>query len=186
MNTLVSAANLISLWIVVLINLLLTIGLIRRLTQLSKVASGFDEEDVGLEKGEQAPDFIAETLDGQVVGLADFTRKAISLVFVSPTCSPCIRKLSKLNALRPQAEQAGVELLLVSTDGDRDKMTALAKERNLTLPILFAPMDNNSFAEDYKALATPSFCSLSSEGRVNEAGAFGAKWEKVFVNSWAA
>lgn len=181
-----AVTNSVLLWVVVLLNLLLSVGLIRRLKKMSEMMSGFGDMDVGLEAGEKAPDFKAETISGESISLADFARKAVSLVFVSPECSPCVDKLPTLNALRPRAEQAGVELLLVSTGGTKEKLAELAEKYNLTLPILVAPMESNSFAEDYKAFATPSYCTLSPDGNVKEAGTFGVKWEQAFVKSWAA
>ena len=179
----IAASNAVLTWIVILVNLLLTFGLVRRLKKLSEMMAF--EEEVGLTPGEQAPNFQAETLEGGTLSLADFARKAVCLVFFSPSCSPCIDKLPALNILRPKAEKAGVELLLVSTDGDREELVALVKKHALDLPVLLAPMQNNSFAADYKAFATPSFCSLDPEGQVKEAGTFGDKWEQAFVESWA-
>ena len=168
--------NLVLLWIVLLLNLLLTIALIRR----------FNDMDIGLEKGSLAPDFQAETLTGETVKLADYARKAVSFIFISPHCSPCLEKIPKLNALAAKAERAGVEMLLVNTDGDKAETAAFVEKHNVTLPVLIAPSESNSFARDYKADATPSYCILNQDSYVEAAGVFEPDWEEQLARAWAA
>lgn len=174
--------NLVLLWLVVLLNLLLTIALIRRFNRMSL----FADMDVGLEKGSLAPDFQAETLTGETVTLADYARKVVSLIFISPHCSPCLEKMPKLNALAAKAKQAGVELLLVNTDGDKAETATFVEKHNVALPVLIAPSESNSFVRDYKADATPSFCILNKDSYVEAAGVFEPDWEEQLVRAWAA
>ncbi len=177
----VLVTNLVLLWLVVLLNLLLTIALIRRFNRMSS----FADMDVGLEKGSLAPDFQAETLTGETVTLADYARKAVSLIFISPHCSPCLEKIPKLNALAAKAEQAGVEMLLVNTDGDKAETAAFVEKHKVTLPVLIAPSESNSFARDYKADATPSYCILNQNNYVEAAGVFESNWEEQLARAWA-
>lgn len=177
--------NLVLLWIVVLLNLLLTIALIRRFNRISTHLSAFGDMDIGLEKGSLAPDFQAETLTGETVTLADYTRKVVSFIFISPHCSPCLEKIPKLNALVAKAEQAGVELLLVNTDGDKAETAAFVEKHSVVLPVLIAPSESNSFARDYKADATPSYCILNQDSYVEAAGVFEPNWEEQLARAWA-
>ncbi len=181
LNTLLASSVL--LWIVLLLNLVLTIGLIRRFNQVSTQMSSFPEAEEGLDPGTPAPDFQAETLTGEIVTLANYTRKAVSFIFFSPTCGPCLEKLPTLNALVSKAEKAGVQMVLVNTDGDKEEATALVQKHSLNLPILLAPFGDNPFAEDYKAMMTPFFCLLNPDGAVEVSGSFGTKWEKV-TQAW--
>jgi peroxiredoxin len=177
--------NSVLLWIVVLLNLLLTIALIRRFNQMSTHLSAFTDIDVGLEKGSQAPDFQAQTLTGETVTLADYARKAVSFIFISPHCSPCLEKIPALNALAPKAKQAGVEIVLVNTDGDKAETAAFVEKHNVKLPVLIASMERNSFASDYKANATPCYCLLNPDGYVEAAGTFAHGWEEQLTQVWA-
>ncbi|MBW4687811.1 MAG: peroxiredoxin family protein [Komarekiella atlantica HA4396-MV6] len=177
--------NSVLLWIVVLLNLLLTIALIRRFNRISTHLSAFTDIDVGLEKGSQAPDFQAQTLTGETVTLADYARKAVSFIFISPHCGPCLDKISALNALAPKAKQAGVEIVLVNTDGDKAETAEFVKKHNVTLPILIPSNEHNSFASDYKANATPSYCTLNQDSHVEAAGMFEPGWEKQLTSAWA-
>lgn len=176
-------ANSILIWIVLLLNLVLTLGLIRRLNQGYAQMSALREEEAGLAPGTPAPDFQAELLDGETVTLADYTRQAVSFVFFSPTCGPCLEKLPILNSLAPKAEEAGVQVVLVNTDGDKDEAEALVQKHGLNLPMILAPFDANSFAEDYKAMMTPFFCLLNPDGEIEASGGFGSQWEKL-TQAW--
>lgn len=178
-------ANSVLLWIVVVVNLLLTVALIRRFNRMSKDLSVFSDMDIGLEKGSQAPDFQAQMLTGETVTLANYARKAVSLIFFSPHCSPCLEKIPTLNALAPKAKQAGMEILLVNTDGDKAETEAFVKKHNVTLSVLIAPSESNSFARDYKADATPSYCILNQDSYVEAAGVFEPNWEEQLARAWA-
>lgn len=142
-------------------------------------------DDTGLEKGMLAPHFTAETLSGETVTLADYARKMVSFIFISPHCRPCVDKLPTLNTLALKAKQAGVDLIVVSTDGEKAETAALAEKYQLHVPMLFAPQEENSFAHDYKADATPCYCMINREGQVVSAGLFEMRWEKQLVNVWS-
>lgn len=73
----------ILLWVVVLLNLLLTLGLARRIRN-----AAFPVME-SLKIGQKAPDFSALTLQGKTVTLADYAGHAAAFVFVSPDCKPC-------------------------------------------------------------------------------------------------
>lgn len=172
-----STANTILMWIMILLNLLLTLALIRQFNQISTLSN----MEIGLEEGSQAPDFKAETLSGETVTLADYLGKAVSFVFVSPHCSACVDKIPKLNALAAKAKQFGKDIVLVNTDGDRDATASFAEKYQLALPILVAPFDRNPFASLYKADATPSYCTLNPESYVEASGVLEANWETYLI-----
>lgn len=169
----------IALWIVLLLNLLLTMALIRRFNLMSGHLVTDPTIDEGLEPGTPAPAFRAETLNGDSVTLSNYARRAVSFVFFSPHCEPCIEKLPALNALAPKAKDAGVEMILVNTDGGREETANLMQKYNLKLPVLLAPFDSNPFAKDYKAMGTPFFCKLNRNGEVEASGGFGSNWEQA-------
>ncbi len=177
--------SLILLWIFVLLNLLLTVGLIRRFNRMSKEIAQFPAMQEGLEIGTPAPDFHAETLTGEIVSLAHYARQAVSFIFVAPSCSPCVEELPTLNRLAPKAKAAGVEMILVNTEGDKAETETFIKKYNIALPVLIAPFESNPFANDYKAPGTPFFCMLNRESKVEATGMLGPEWEQL-TQAWAA
>ncbi len=172
------AASSILLWVGLLFNLLLTLALIKRIT--SKSAPNF------LKAGTKAPDFTAQTLDGNTKTLADYAGQKIVLLFASTWCGHCKKKFPDWQELFPQAHRVGYEFLLVVTSGSLADVQAMIDEYKLSIPILHAPNDSNSFMKDYKVEGTPSCYIVGEDGKVVFAGYPGTEdetWRK-WVNEW--
>lgn len=164
------------LWVVVAFNLLLTLALVRRLNATPRQDSkGAGEVKPGLKPGEQAPDFTAETLQGEQVTLATYAGKGAAFIFFSTDCNPCKEALPGLEALRPAAQRAGVELVLVSNQ-DATKTRPFVEEMHVRLPVLIAPHPANPFMKDYNFNATPSYCLVDASGRVQSANHLSLQW----------
>jgi len=167
------------LWLIVLLNLLLTLALVRRINH------GTSSMEKGLKAGEMAPAFTAQTLSGEIVTHATYADQSMVFVFISTHCKPCRELLPTLEKLGPRARQAGVELVLVSGDELEDTRT-LVKEMQIQLPVLVAPRASNSFFDDYKITSTPSYCHINEQNTVQSAGYPGLqlmKW-KALTESW--
>ena len=174
------------LWVVVLLNVLLTLALVRRVNASGSLnTAGVPENGPAID--EQAPAFSAQTLEGEPVTLESYTGRgrATMLLFISAGCPPCRELLGTLGDLLPGARQSGTDLILVSSDG-RASVEALLAEFHLDMPALLAPKDSNTFFTDYKITGTPSYCVIDDDGTVQSAGhpvpSFGA-W-KAFTAAW--
>jgi cytochrome c biogenesis protein CcmG/thiol:disulfide interchange protein DsbE len=172
--------SMVFLWLVVLFNLLLTLALTRRAN-----IAGTSSLLTGLKKGQAAPEFTAQTLNGESMTLKDYRRPTV-FVFISTHCGPCQRLLPELERISPQAAQSGVDLILVSGD-QFEEAQDYVREKQIHLPVLVAPRDNNAFFNDYRITATPSYCSIDSQGMVQAAGypdSQHGEW-KALCDSWA-
>lgn len=168
------------LWLVVIFNLLLTLALVRRLRATSP-----SQNEIGLKSGQPAPDFTAQTLNGEIMTRSTYAGRSIAFLFISIHCAPCHDLLPQLEPLAPKAAQSGVELILVSGDGLKETK-AFAEEQNINLPVLVAPRESNSFMEDYKCTATPSYCFIDANAEVISSGYPSLQWGewKTLVESW--
>lgn len=155
------------LWVVVLFNLLMTLAVVRRLN----AGSQKEVRKVGLEEGQLAPAFTAETLSGETVTLSTYARRTVAFIFISPHCQPCIAQLPRIDVAALNAAEIGVEVVLVS-DAGVVETRALAAEHNIKAPILVAPRKSNPFLNDYKATSVPSYCVVDVRGEVQSAGHF--------------
>lgn len=158
------------LWVVVLINLLLTLALVRR------VNSGTPQPGAvpalsGLSRGDAAPDFSATTLQGETVTLGSYTGngRLTALIVIEPDCAPCREGLPTYEALYPDARRSGVDLVLVSI-GEIEATGELADDFKISMPLIVAPRSKNSFSSDYKVLGTPNYCLIDGDGKVVSAG----------------
>ena len=170
------------LWLIVLANLLLTLALIRRFNANTL-------KPQGLPAGAPAPDFKAETLNGETATLAAYTGldHKVALLFISTHCAPCRELLTMLKGRGEATHHAGVELVLVSGD-EREDTEALIAELKLDYPLLIAPQASNTFFADYKITMTPSYCLLDQQGKVQAsdiASVQPGEW-KALIDTWTA
>jgi len=166
--------SIVLLWVIVLLNLVLTLGIARRLNTMS--LTGHDPiAENRLQAGEPAPAFTAETLDGQQVSLETYAGQIVAFHFLSSHCEPCREVLPDLLTLAPLARQDGVQFVFVILE-DEQNTRAFVEEYQIPSPVIVAPrpgndyMKPNKFAEAYKSTSTPSYCLIDEEGLLLSAG----------------
>ena len=155
----------ILLWVVVLVNLILTLAIIRNLSMMS--ATPVET----LAKGTVAPDFQAEYIDGKIVIYEDFAGKPLVLVFVSPTCGHCLSVIPEIEKQYLTARIAGYEIVFVC-DADIEQTKDYVNELNITIPIMSAPRSSNQFYKNYKIGGVPSYVIIDSNKEVSAANVF--------------
>lgn len=175
-------ASSILLWIVVLGNLLLTLALIRRSNTSARAGQSTFP---ALKAGEEAPDFSAQTLNGETVTRATYDGRKTAFVFISTHCQPCRDILPAMEELGPKAARSGVEIVLVSNE-TVEITSAFITEMDIHLPVLVAPSATNTFTKDYQATSTPSYCLVNEQGKVQSAGYPSMDWGewKALADSW--
>lgn len=173
--------SMVLLWLIVLLNLLLTLALIRRIGQPAQAqTTGL----MGLSAGDKAPDFTAHTPEGRPVTLANFLGRPTAFLFISPTCSACLTSLSDYVEAYALARQADANLTLVVSATPKETGDFLA-QHGLSLPAVAAPYHDNPFMQTYKSSGFPTYCYLDERGIVVHAGLLGSEWQAL-VKSWRA
>lgn len=181
--------SLLALWGVVLVNLLLTLRMVRwfRAQEALRKRLAAAEQRPELTIGAAAPDFVAKTLAGESVALRSYAGRSVAFLFVSPHCGHCRRELPTLVALGPQArERAGVALVLVSDASSAETHAWLASIRaedglEVDLPLLVAPRTASDFVLRYNPRGlSPYYCLLDADGRVEARGPLGVgDWPRL-------
>jgi peroxiredoxin len=162
----------ILLWLVVLFNLLLTFGLVRRLGGLQEATAAARSVRLGgMDAGLRAPDFTATTPDGTHVASAHLAGQPTVLGFFSPTCAACEDHLPDFAAFGRRAGEQGVRAVAV-VDGDPAESAALRRAAGPSLRVLLAPRTRNALLDAYRVEAFPSYTAIGEDGVV--AGSFGA------------
>lgn len=108
--------NSIILWVAVLLNLLLTVGLIRRVNTMGSGGGGVAGLPPGLPAGTPVPDATVTALDGTEVALTDLTRGPSALLFLTTTCEGCRDQLPAVRTVLAGASGIGVVALIATTD----------------------------------------------------------------------
>lgn len=142
----------------------------------------------GPEPGERAPDFKAQTLDGDTIRLSDFGgKKNVLLIFGSATCPMTAASISDINELYDQFRGDEIEFLFVyvreAHPGERipahrsmrHKMEAarqLRDEEEIVMPVVVDDV-RGSIHRKYSRLPNPAFL-IDKAGRV----AYRCMWAK--------
>lgn len=182
-------------WAVLLLNLLLTLRVVRWLRSVQE-AQKLDNERAELPElplGEPAPPFSARDLTGRTVSSEDYRGRETALVFLSPHCAPCRLEVPRLLSLAGVARQrAGAEILLVSDVGAEDTKAWLDKivdeaQVELTVPVLLASRNTSQFHARYNPRAvTPYFCHIDSDGNVTARGGLHSPAWAAIARRWDA
>jgi peroxiredoxin/uncharacterized membrane protein YphA (DoxX/SURF4 family) len=117
----------------------------------------------GLPIGAPAPGFALPTVDGQTTTLDDLRGrgKPVALVFVSPTCAPCVSMLPDL--ARWQTTLADRLTIALLAAGDVREIRRVSEQHGLTNVLV---QDDAEVFEAYRAAASPSVVIVTTEGRI--------------------
>ncbi|QLI78140.1 TlpA family protein disulfide reductase [Bacillus pumilus] len=122
------------------------------------------EPAIGLEKGDQAPNFELKTLDGQTASLSDYQGKKVLVNFWATWCKPCRTEMPDLDAIRSEYDQVEVLAVnLTTTEKSEDHVAAFADELKLSFPIL---LDQKGIQARYQVLSYPTTYILDEKGRI--------------------
>lgn len=148
------------LTVLVVANMLLTWGMVRRLGKLQEQvdAGTVPAHGNGLHPGDEAPDFSALTAAGDPVTRDEVVRGETVLVFLSPQCEACERHLPSVRALGGGA--------VAVVDGTREESGHLLEGLHGEVPVLFAPRGTTDLLERYQVNAYPSSYVIGADGRI--------------------
>ncbi len=164
METILIVSSLL-LWVIVICNLFLTLALVRRLNDVKPRV----RPTIGLAEGEIAPDFTVPTLSRDTITRSMYAGRKVAFVFISAHCTACHDLLLQIEPLTHHATQAGVTVLLVSSN-NQEETRAFIEGKNVPFPVLIAPKETNTFLTDYKSSGTPTFCFVNADGKVHSSG----------------
>ena len=131
----------------------------------SQTESGAGTE-VGLEEGNQAPDFELETIDGETVRLSELRGEKILLNFWATWCPPCRAEMPDMQKYHEE-EHEGIILAvnLVETEQGLQQVDDFLQEYGITFRIL---MDENTEVSSlYSAFALPTSYLINREGIIH-------------------
>lgn len=115
--------------------------------------------------GKPAPSFKLSTLDGKSqVTLAQFKGKVVVVDFWAVWCPHCVDEMPSLNEFAEKHKDAGVVVLAVDEDDDKEKVKPFVADHHLTLPVLLD--DGHKVSEDYGVNGIPHTVVIGPDGVV--------------------
>ena len=113
--------------------------------------------------GKPAPDFSLETISRNgKISPKDYRGKVVLLDFWASWCGPCKKSLPLLVDL--EEKYAGLKVLAVNIDDDRENALDFMKRHNLDLTVIYD--SDKSVAENYGVSAMPSAVLIDRNGVV--------------------
>lgn len=121
-----------------------------------------------------APDFSAVTATGKEIRLSELKgKKAVILDFWASWCVPCRAGIPHLKSLYKKYHQKGLEVIAISTDGDKNAwLKAISEDKSdIWQNVLMKNAKNNKIFKNYQSVPIPLYYLIDKEGRIME------KWE---------
>ncbi|MBD8071450.1 redoxin domain-containing protein [Bacillus sp. PS06] len=120
---------------------------------------------VGIQEGNQAPDFELEQVGGGQLKLSDLRGKKVILNFWASWCPPCKSEMPHMQSFYEDQKGGNVEILavnLTNAERQKDAVDAFVKEYKLSFPILLD--QNGEVGEAYRVFTIPTSLFIDSNG----------------------
>ncbi len=124
--------------------------------------------EVGIQKGNRAPDFQLLNLDGEEVRLSDYLGKKVILNFWATWCPPCRAEMPHMEKVYKKNQDDVVILAvnLTHTEKSTGDVQDFVKDYKLTFPI--AMDTKGEVTGEYQVFAYPTSLMIDSQGVIHE------------------
>ncbi|QHA90835.1 redoxin domain-containing protein [Bacillus sp. N1-1] len=123
-----------------------------------------ESNDVGINKGQIAPNFKLQTLNGEAVQLSDYKGKRVIVNFWATWCPPCRAEIPDFQKLYEKKDVEILAVNLTETEESTEGVEGFVKEFGMTFPVV---MDVNSdVSNTYQVSAYPTSYMIDSNGRI--------------------
>jgi len=125
----------------------------------------------GLEKGEMAPNFELEKMDGEKVKLSDFRGEKVMLNFWATWCPPCRAEVPDMQKLHENKDVTILAVNLLGQESGIDPVEEFLEDYGVTFNVLLD--EDLVVAEKYGIQPVPTTYMIDTEGVIQNM-AFGA------------
>lgn len=125
------------------------------------------EAQVGIKRGNAAPDFELTDLDGNPVRLSDYAGKKVVLNFWATWCPPCRAEMPHMEKIYKKGEDTVVLAVnLTHTEESSGDAQAFAQEYQLSFPVVLD--QDGSVSGRYRIVAYPTSYIIDSQGIIRD------------------
>ncbi|MCY9093043.1 redoxin domain-containing protein [Bacillus mojavensis] len=126
----------------------------------------FSKKEIGIEEGQQAPDFTLKTLSGESSSLSDVRGKKVLLNFWATWCKPCRQEMPAMEELQKEhSDLAVIAVNFTSAEKSEKQVQAFADTYHLTFPIF---IDKKGINADYNVFSYPTTYILDEKGVIQD------------------
>jgi peroxiredoxin len=135
--------------------------------QAMKRHEAAEKLQANLKEGSAFPDFDEKDLDGKPLSIAGYKGKVVLLDFWATWCGPCVAELPNVLATYEKHHDDGFEIIGISLDQDRTKLTGFLEKKKVTWPQYFDGNGwENKLAQKYGIQSIPATFLLDGEGKI--------------------
>jgi peroxiredoxin len=137
--------------------------------QTTQQASAASNSKGSVEKGEIAPDFTLQTVNGKSYKLSDFRGKKVLLNFFATWCPPCKGEMPHMEEFYKENKDNGVVVIAVDlTTGETDpnNIPKFIKNYGLTFPVLLDKQGD--IGDIYQAFSIPTSYFINANGIIQD------------------
>lgn len=136
---------------------------------LQSANSEEESRDIGIEKGQLAPDFSLQDLNGNQVKLSNYKGQRVLLNFWATWCPPCRVEMPHMQNIYDQYQSEDVVILGVNmtiTEDSIEDVPTFVQEQELTFPIVLD--EEGDLMQTYQVVAYPTTYVLDADGVIRE------------------
>ncbi|GAA3768741.1 TlpA disulfide reductase family protein [Micromonospora maritima] len=157
---------------VAMLNLIFTLGVVRRLREHSQLLAqprGGGSSNEGLfPPGERIDDFTARTVDGAVV-TRDALARGVVVAFFSPNCQPCIEKVPDFVEYAAAQPEGASRVFAVVAAADDFETKDMVRQLSPVATVL-AAKDGQPMLDAFKGSGFPAIYVMGDAGVVESGG----------------
>lgn len=127
-----------------------------------------DDVPIGIEKGQRAPNFTLNDLNGNVVQLEDYRGKNVMINFWATWCPPCRAEMPHMQQFYEdyQNETVILGVNLTTTEGRPEGIEPFIEEFGLTFPIVLD--EEGDVMAGYQVIGYPTTYVIDGSGIIRE------------------
>ncbi len=131
--------------------------------------NGASGVQTGIEKGQKAPDFELQDLQGRKVKLSDYQGKMVLLNFWATWCPPCKLEMPHMEKFYQAFKQDGDLVVLAvdatTTERSVDNVVQFSKDYGLSFPVVLDA--KGEVSDKYQITAFPTSYVIDAEGIIH-------------------
>jgi thiol-disulfide isomerase/thioredoxin len=132
-----------------------------------EAAKGSLYEIQNLQIGRRAPDFKAQTIQGDSVALSDFRGKIVLLDFWATWCGPCLPYIPNLRELHEKYDSQQFQLIGIAFNQEQSEVRQMMDDKNMRWPqVVLTDRFRSDIANRYNINSIPQLYILDEEGKI--------------------
>jgi len=140
----------------------------------------------GLVEGAKFPDFSEKDLEGKPLSVAGYKGKVVLVDFWATWCPPCRAELPNVIKTYEAHHKEGFEIIGISLDQDKQKLTSFIKDKHMTWAQYFDGKGwQNKLSQKYGVESIPTTYLLDRQGTIIGKDLRGEELEKAVAKAVA-